>query len=285
MHIDRASRRISENGRDSRLHAAVDYMVSRELAAAEKTGRTPVLHSDIFYDMLFGYLLGGQDTTHSVLSFMVKQLGVHQKAQATLRSHLRSVHTAAIIEGRSPTQEEIIKTHIPFLDAFIEEVMRLDNPAPVILKEAQCDITILGHLIPRGTQLFFPLWGPSLDEPALEVPENIRSESSQKHADTPKDWTHSGYAPSSFHPERWLRKDAETGEKVFDIKAGPTLSFSLGPRECWGKRLAYLELKLVTTLLVWNFEFLPLPSELVDWDIVDVLNAKPKRCFVRLNSY
>jgi cytochrome P450 len=281
MHIDRASKRVRQD--QSQLHAAVDYMVAREIAAAEKAGRPPVLNSDQMHDMLFGYCLGGQDTTHSVLSFLVKQLGVHQAAQDTLRSHLQDAYTSAASEGRNPTMDEILKTRVPFLDGFIEEVMRLDSAAPVLIKETLEDIVLLGHRVPKGTQIFCTVWGASITEPAYPIDEQIRSETSQKHKeDTPTDWTNSGYPPQEFHPERWLRKDGD--ETTFNIKAGPTLSFSVGTRECWGKRLAYLELKLVVTLLVWNFKFLPLPAELVDREAIDVLNAKPKRCFVRLQS-
>jgi cytochrome P450 len=41
-----------------------------------------------------------------------------------------------------------------------------------------------------------------------------------------------------FHPERWLvQGDGSAGEKdglVFDSTAGPTISFSLGVRACYG---------------------------------------------------
>ena len=283
-YIDRAASRVRLVGSEDRMLAAVDYMVARELSSAEKEGRAPVMDSEYFHDMLYGYLLGGQDTTHSVMSFLIKRLGAHQATQAALRRHIREAHQVAHEESRNPTREEVLKAQVPYLDAFIEEVLRCNTPSPVIIKEATSDMLILGSIVPKGTQLFFPLWGPSINEPASAVSEEKRSESCKKHLATPADWMGSGYPPKEFHVERWLKRNESTREVEFDSKAGPFLTFSLGNRECWGKRLAYLQLRLLTTLIVWNFEFLPLPAGLYEEEIVDVLNAKPKTCLVRLKS-
>lgn len=68
-HIDRSSERLAEEGTNFKPRSAVDYMVSREIAMAKKAGRAPALDSLRLNDVLFGYLIGGQDSTHSTLSF------------------------------------------------------------------------------------------------------------------------------------------------------------------------------------------------------------------------
>lgn len=289
-YIDRAHDSITQNahghghGHGSSHRAAVDSIVSREIAAARKENRAQALSSPEIHDSLFGYVLGGQSTTHSVLSFMIRRLSVRQDVQSKLRKELYTLYAPAAAAKRNPTIDEFLAMRAPYLDAVIEETMRLNSTAPVLIREAMEDLDFLGYTIPRGTNIFCTLWGPSYDEPAFEVDENRRSKSSQAHKDeTPADWTASGFAPAEFHPERWLQKDSD-GKTVFDIKNGPTLGFGAGTRECWGKRLAYHELKLISTLLVWNFEFLPLPPDLVDEDVVDFFVAKPKRCFVRLRA-
>lgn len=283
-YIDQAaSQAAAQTTSGTEYRAAVDYIVSREMASARKEGRPPALTSGVIHDSLFGYVLGGQSTTHSVLCFMMKRLTARQDVQSKLRAHLYKAYVAATAEGRNPTVEEFLAMRLPYLDAVIEETMRLNVTAPVLIREALEDLDFLGHTIPKATNIFCTLWGPSYDEPAFNIDEKLRSKSSQAHRDeTPADWTRSGFAPAEFHPERWLRK--EGNDVVFDIKNGPTLGLGAGSRECWGKRLAYHELKLIATLIVWNFELLPLPAELVDTKVVDFFVAKPKTCFVKLRK-
>ena len=64
--------------------------------------------------------------------------------------------------------------------------------------------------------------------------------------------------------------------------AGPTLPFGLGVRGCFGRRLAYLELRILVTLLVWHLEFLPCPPVLSSYAARDRLTHSPTQCYVRL---
>lgn len=65
----------------------------------------------------------------------------------------------------------------------------------------------------------------------------------------------------AFAPERWLKaeksenEDGKTVEQeVFEPQAGPNLAFGAGLRACFGRRLAYLEMRTALTLLIWSFE-------------------------------
>lgn len=283
-YIDRALERWETDGPPQKPRWALDLIIKRERAAAQKAGRAPDYASRLFHDAVYGYCLGGQDTTHSALSFLVMHFGRHPAAQEKLRRHLRAAHPSAVAEGgRPPTSDEICKTSVPYLDAFVEEVLRLNTTASAVIKETMQDINLLGHRVPRGHQILVPLWGACIDSPAFPVREADRSSTSREHAaTTPADWSSSPYPAGEFHPERWLRRsDDDEGRVVFDPRAGPQMTFSLGPRECWGKRLAYLTLRLVTTLLVWNFDFHPLPEGMDSAEVVDVLNAKPKVSLIR----
>ena len=46
--------------------------------------------------------------------------------------------------------------------------------------------------------------------------------------------------------------------------------------------MAYLSLRVVFTLVVWNFEPLPLPVELDDFRGMDILTRQPQHTYVRL---
>jgi cytochrome P450 len=94
-----------------------------------------------------------------------------------------------------------------------------------------------------------------------------------------------------FLPERWLVpreksnvSDSGVQEVVFDSTAGPKMAFGGGPRGCYGRRLAYLELKLLFSLIVWDFELLECPKELSGYQGIDGVVHKPVNCYVRLKQ-
>lgn len=278
--IDAAVKRAAKGG-SSEHKSAVDYVVSREKTAAVEEGREPKYDGMQLNDMLWGYIAGGQDSTHSTLCFTVKYLGAHQEAQQKLRSALRSAYTEPYAQKREPTIEEILRTQVPYLDAFIEETLRLCSPAGAITKETVRDINVLGRIIPKGTTLMFLLTGPTFVQPGVPVDDAKRSETSQKASgEGVGDWSHSEFTAEDFRPERWLQVEGEVVK--FNNNAGPFMSFSSGPRGCWGKRLAYLELRMIVTLLVWNLEFLKLPAELEDPGLTEGLFTKPKSSMIKL---
>ncbi|KAK8006882.1 dimethyladenosine transferase [Apiospora arundinis] len=68
------------------------------------------------------------------------------------------------------------------------------------------------------------------------------------------------HKPDEFRPERWLGGDEEFKN---DSLAGVT-PFSVGPRNCIGKNLAYSEMRLIMARIVWNFDFVLAPG-MEDW--------------------
>ncbi|KFX86931.1 hypothetical protein O988_09454, partial [Pseudogymnoascus sp. VKM F-3808] len=65
--------------------------------------------------------------------------------------------------------------------------------------------------------------------------------------------------PNSFIPERWL------SDRRFESDTKEVLQpFSIGPRNCIGKSLAYAEMRLILARLLWNFD-LKLVDDSKDW--------------------
>ena len=211
----------------------------------------------------------------------MKILADNQEVQSKVRSVLRSSYTNAVSENRSPNIQEFAKTIIPYLDAVIEELFRTSGTTPLIARTAEVDVEVLGKHIPKGTDVIFMTGGPSLKYPAFNIPESLRSPSAlgAKHVVPPWDPKDIG----SFKPERWLVEGAN-GEKVFDASAGPMLGFGLGPRGCFGRRLAYLEFKLVIVLILWNFELLECPESMSTYAAVDRVTRQPQKCYAKLKK-
>jgi cytochrome P450 len=233
----------------------------------------------------------GHDTSSSTLAWIVKFLADNCASQIKLRRQLQIAYKEAHQTRRQPTVTEVLKP-APYLEAFIEECLRMNPTVPVMIREAIVDTTILGHFIPKGTTLLCYTHGPGgqMNNTSFEAPESERSNTSQTSKDRVGEWHSSDI--SLFKPERWLRYNTalqnEHGDEFdgleYDANAGPFLTFGAGPRSCFGKKLAYMELRVVLVLLVWNFDFEPCPAELSTGECNDGATVSPKHCYVRLKE-
>jgi cytochrome P450 len=110
------------------------------------------------------------------------------------------------------------------------------------------------------------------------IPEELRSESCRTAKGRIGSW--SAADCHIFKPERWLVM--EDCKETFDATAGPFLTFGLEPRGCFGRRMAYLELKIALVLLIWDFELNTAPEKLRMYGAVEKLTHQPKDCYLRL---
>ncbi|KAJ5519301.1 Cytochrome P450 [Penicillium expansum] len=280
--LEKAKTRLSIGAKEEQFaRCAIDDILRRELATAEKENREPAYNTRTIFDELFGLLIAGYDTTSTAITWGLKFLSDHQKIQKKLREALRSGFPAAIAECRKPTAEEISKAHIPYLDATQQEIIRKSITVPLVTRTAMVDTVILGHHIPKGTNVFLLGNGPDFIEPPIsEVPEERRSKTCQEAKGSIGSWDPAD--SNLFIPERWITN--ENGKESFDSTSGPLLTFGLGPRGCFGRRMAYLELKIVLVLLLWNFELKIAPENLSSYQAEDNLTHQPRQCYLRLLS-
>lgn len=228
---------------------------------------------------VYGYLGAGHDTTATTVQWGMKHLAQHPEIQKKARDSLRTVFKDAYAESRQPSVTEITKNQVPYLDAVIEEILRLSGPVGATARMATVDTVVMGHHIPKGTTVIMAHVGPGFTSPAIS--EHLGEESYEKPTTYTKRVNWDEVSPDKFLPERWLIED-EDGKVVYDPQAGPFLSFSLGMRGCFGIRLAYLTLRMLFTMLIWNFELESVPEELDSWKAVQILTRKPVQCYVRL---
>ncbi|KAL0944812.1 cytochrome p450 monooxygenase [Colletotrichum truncatum] len=259
--------------------SVLDHMVYREKQAANNENRRPDFHRRGIYDELTGYYQAGHETTATTVTWAVKYLAQNANSQEKLREALHQRHAAAFQAGRQPTVEEIVHANIPYLNAVIEETLRMRPPFPALIRCALVDTEVMGCMIPKGTSIMMPSIGPGLHTPALPRPDYLGTSSAEKRRD---DW--SSKDVHMFKPERWLKRDEEGKAMVFDASAGPMQSFGFGPRQCFGKRLAYIQLKVFLTLLMWNFKLKELQGKIASDDAHESTTLAPKYCFVKLEE-
>ena len=62
--------------------------------------------------------------------------------------------------------------------------------------------------------------------------------------------------PESFIPERWLSDtDPDYPNSTASDHKDVFQPFSVGPKNCIGKQLAYAEMKLILSRFLWRFDF------------------------------
>lgn len=73
--------------------------------------------------------------------------------------------------------------------------------------------------------------------------------------------------PQSFQPERWLPEVYNNPSSPFyNDRRDVHKPFSYGRRDCIGRNLAFLEMRLIIALLLWNFD-LKLDEGMEQWHV------------------
>ncbi|KUJ09019.1 cytochrome P450 [Mollisia scopiformis] len=258
-----AWQKASRSGQDDQVTSAVDLLIR------------------LIRDELFGFYLAGHETTSTTLCWAVKHLIVYQEVQEKLFSALKSVHKRAVEEDRLPTAHEIVDAEVPYLDAFIEENHRLGTAIPTVIRRATRDAVVLGHVIPKGTDVFMIMNGPSFQSPALGIAEDKRSATSRDSKDRYGVWNDENVG--KFLPERFLAED-EKGITKFNPFAGPVLPYGVGLRSCFGIKLGILELRVIITMIVWTFVLQKTPPALSSLKGVDVNTHRAQQTYIRLKN-
>lgn len=160
-------------------------------------------------------LLAGEDTTANTLAWMIYLL--HRHPEALRRAQDEVLSRCSVLEK----YEEV--SALPFIDACINETMRLKPVAPIIMLQPTHDTVVAGIEVPKSTLLMCLMRAGATDE--------------RRFPDA-----------RAFDPGRWL-----TGASAASPKR-VAMPFGAGPRLCPGRYLAILEMKMVMAMLLTNFE-------------------------------
>ncbi|GME64353.1 hypothetical protein EKO04_007756 [Neofusicoccum parvum] len=218
---------------DARLGRRTDRpdiwtLVLREAAAGKEPGLTVgEMHSNAGV-----FMIAGTETTATALSGMVYLLLRHPDCLRRLKEEVYGAFESA----DEMTLERL--PHLPYLNAVINEAMRVYPAAPEALMRAVPPegAEICGKFVPGGTTVFITHYC------AFRSPHNFA-------------------LPDSFVPERWL-PDCDPHFAKDDKKAFQP--FSVGPRNCIGRNLANHEIRLILANIIWHFD-LELCEESSNW--------------------
>lgn len=170
-----------------------------------------------------GLLFAGNDTTSSLMSWLLFELG----NSTEWRQRLREEHQQVV--GNEP----IAMTHLrqlPNLTNAIKEGERLYPPAFAISRMAVADIEYGGYLIPAGWFIFiFPMM-------THRLPEIYQD-------------------PDTFDPDRFAPPREEDTKQPYSL-----IGFGGGIHSCIGVELAKMEMKIILSTLLQKYDWTVTPT-------------------------
>ena len=176
------------------------------------------------------YIIAGSETTATLLSGATYHLLKNPEVMRKLVREVRRTFAKEADIQLAPLAQ------LSYLNAVFEEALRMFPPVPSTMPRIVPwpGEFVLDEFLPAGTVVGVNQWAT-----------NYSSENFTR--------------PGEFIPERWL------GKKEFendDRKAAQPFSF--GPRNCIGKNLAYNEMRLILSRVLWSFD-LELQDESQGW--------------------
>lgn len=150
-------------------------------------------------------ITGGIDTTSNAGIFLLHELAKNPPVQELVFKQIMEV----VGMHESPTTEQLQK--LSLVRNCIKETLRLHPPGPLQARETEEDIEVLGYHIPAKTVVFINFFSLGTD------PRYFKD-------------------PLQFIPERWNHNSD------YKINQFASLPFGFGPRMCYGRRIAELEL-------------------------------------------
>lgn len=179
----------------------------------------------------------GEDTTATEASFVLYNLAQNPEAQEKVREEIRSIAQSSgqTLENFEIKFDDLNK--LKYVDNVIKETTRLYPTATALFREAVQAETVDGVHIPKRATVL------------VDVYSYYRSNIFQD--------------ANAFKPERW------------DDESTPQFaSFGFGPRSCYGRRLAFLELRMLIVSIMQRYQLSLVPEHPLEF--VNKFGMRPK---------
>jgi cytochrome P450 len=176
-------------------------------------------------------ILAGSETTATLLTATTYFLTTNPETLKKLSDEVRSSFKSESEIDMASVQR------LPYMLAVLNEGLRLFPPVinGIQRKVREGGDTIINQYIPGGVSVDIWQWA------VYHNPDHFA-------------------LPDEYIPERWL----DDPRFVNDAKRA-LAPFSIGPRDCVGKNLAYAEMRLILARLLWNFD-IRLDPKSAGWD-------------------
>lgn len=199
-------------------------------------------------NQMMTFLAAGHETTATALIWAFYLLCQNPEVQSRLREEVRT-HLPSPIHGGTETVTAAALDHCTYLHAVCNEVLRVYAPVAMTFRQANCNTSILGNCIPKGTLVLLSPW-------ALNTATSL--------------W---GPDAAKFDPDRWMgpgKANSGGAESNYAF-----LTFLHGPRSCIGQAFAKSEFECLLAAVVGTFE-IEMEDKNFELEIRGGVTAKPK---------
>ncbi|EGZ21888.1 hypothetical protein PHYSODRAFT_492842 [Phytophthora sojae] len=173
-------------------------------------------------DICVNFYAAGKDTTAFSLSWFIVMMNRHPRVLCKVREELRRV-APELFTGELDTPTLGHLQQLTYLEAALKESLRLNSLA--VYRLANRDTTLSdGTFVPKDARAVFSMYA-SARQPSV--------------------W---GSDAADYNPGRWI--DEETGK----LSSFKFVTFSAGPRQCIGMRLAMMEMMTVLSVVFSRFD-------------------------------
>lgn len=218
----------------------------------------------------------GSETTATTLCGAVNYLMAHPEKLATLTSEIRSSFDNAEQITLAALQD------LPYLNAVIQEALRLCPAIPWVLPRIvpPGGDTVCATWLPGGVSTFpHPPLRAANSFTLMQTPVSIQAWALNRD---PKYF----HDPTSFVPERWLHEASiDPDSPYYHDQRQAIEPFSTGPRSCMGQHLAWAEMRLILSKVLFAFDMEAVAGKQFRWEELRTFLLVEKRPLdVRLKS-
>jgi len=161
-------------------------------------------------------VIAGSETTGNTIAWACYLLAQHPEIQERLQEE-----ADLVLDGADADYEALSK--LPFTRAVITEALRLYSPVWILPRKALADVELDGHVLPKGSRIFFSPYALNRD--------------GRLHRD-----------PDRFDPDRWA-----TDYSRSDMRA-TFFPFGQGIRNCIGEGFAWAESTLLLSAIAARWQ-------------------------------
>ena len=194
---------------------AVDDLLDHMLAATDPNSGRAMTPKELLYNMQF-FIVAGHETTALTIAWALLMLASDQDAQT------RAIEEAQ--KARDTDQLGANAVDLPFINAVLQETLRLYPPVGMLARDALGPDNLCGRDVRKRDTVFLNIYAMHRHDMYWE-------------------------APHAFLPERFLPEEVKSRDKYLH------LPFGAGPRICVGANFAMLQASVILANLLANFRF------------------------------